>query len=481
MIRRSRSSTGTPAASIRATCPPCKPVAGAAELAAGRDAVRQVLVADEVLGYIVDIAGATRHSPSLQLGVSPRGATALLATARSWAWLSGRSYVTPDDVKAMARPTLRHRVALRPEAELEGANPDGVLDAAQQRRRPAARGDAPARLAGDAGGRRQPGAGRRRARGRPRRDFRPPSRPRSRPSADRDRPARVAGLPPRRLGQRHRRDRTAHLAGARRCHPRLCGRGRRSPSSTPSRRSCIARASTCRWRGFSRATTRSAPAAPATTTSIVRSTARQYDAFVDALSRRTRPFHEWEATTPYFDGCLPIEVMAERGRETLRHGPMKPVGLTNRTHPTEKAYAVVQLRQDNKLGTLFNMVGFQTKLKHGEQAAHLPHHSRPGARRIRAARRPASQHLPQFPEAARWAVAAARDAAAALRRPDHRLRRLCGIRRHRPAGRPSSPPPSGSADSCAPPPATTAHGALLDHITGGHVERSTQGRDRSSR
>ena len=105
-----------------------KPVAGVAELAAGREAVRQVLVADEVLGYIVDIVAATRHSPSLQLGVSPRGATALLATARSWAWLSGRNYVTPDDVKAMARPTLRHRVSLRPEAELEGANPDGVLD-----------------------------------------------------------------------------------------------------------------------------------------------------------------------------------------------------------------------------------------------------------------------------------------------------------------------------------------------------------------
>jgi MoxR-like ATPase len=105
-----------------------RPVAGPAELAAGRAAVAQVLVADEILGYIVDIAGATRRSPSLQLGVSPRGATALLSTARSWAWLSGRNYVTPDDVKAMARPTLRHRIALRPEAELEGANPDGVLD-----------------------------------------------------------------------------------------------------------------------------------------------------------------------------------------------------------------------------------------------------------------------------------------------------------------------------------------------------------------
>ena len=105
-----------------------RPVAGAADLRTAREAVRQVLVADEVLGYIVDIVGATRNSPSLQLGVSPRGATALLGTARAWAWLSGRSYVTPDDVKAMARPTLRHRVALRPEAELEGASPDGVLD-----------------------------------------------------------------------------------------------------------------------------------------------------------------------------------------------------------------------------------------------------------------------------------------------------------------------------------------------------------------
>jgi MoxR-like ATPase len=105
-----------------------QPVATAEDLRAGRDAVGQVLVADEILGYIVDIVGATRQSPSLRLGVSPRGATALLATARSWAWLSGRNYVTPDDVKAMARPVFRHRVGLRPEAELEGATPDGVLE-----------------------------------------------------------------------------------------------------------------------------------------------------------------------------------------------------------------------------------------------------------------------------------------------------------------------------------------------------------------
>ncbi len=94
----------------------------------------------------------------------------------------------------------------------------------------------------------------------------------------------------------------------------------------------------------------------------------QYNAFVDALIAGDKTgFKEWEGT-PYFDGCLPIEVMAERGRETLRHGPMKPMGLTNAHNPTVKAYAVVQLRQDNALGTLYNMVGFQTKLRYGAQA-----------------------------------------------------------------------------------------------------------------
>ena len=112
-----------------------------------------------------------------------------------------------------------------------------------------------------------------------------------------------------------------------------------------------------------------------------------------------RPSSRNSRGTPYFDGCLPIEVMAERGRETLRHGPMKPVGLTNPHKPTIKPYAVVQLRQDNALGTLFNMVGFQTKLKHGAQARSLPHHPRAGERRIRAARRPAPQHLPQLAQA----------------------------------------------------------------------------------
>ena len=95
----------------------------------------------------------------------------------------------------------------------------------------------------------------------------------------------------------------------------------------------------------------------------------QYAAFIDALiAGEKSEFKDWEADTPYFEGCLPIEVMAARGSETLRHGPMKPVGLTNPHAPDVKAYAVVQLRQDNALATLYNMVGFQTKLKHGDQA-----------------------------------------------------------------------------------------------------------------
>jgi methylenetetrahydrofolate--tRNA-(uracil-5-)-methyltransferase len=95
----------------------------------------------------------------------------------------------------------------------------------------------------------------------------------------------------------------------------------------------------------------------------------QYNAFIDALlAAEKTEFKDWEQDTPYFEGCLPIEVMAERGRETLRWGPMKPVGLTNAHQPDIKAHAVVQLRRDNALGTLFNIVGFQTKMKYGEQA-----------------------------------------------------------------------------------------------------------------
>ncbi|MZE76172.1 AAA family ATPase [Streptomyces xinghaiensis] len=106
-----------------------RPVASATDLAAARAAVAGTSVSPEITGYVVDICRATRDSPSLSLGVSPRGATALLSTARAWAWLTGRDYVIPDDVKALALPTLRHRVQLRPEAEMEGITPDSVIQA----------------------------------------------------------------------------------------------------------------------------------------------------------------------------------------------------------------------------------------------------------------------------------------------------------------------------------------------------------------
>ncbi|GHF23803.1 MoxR-like ATPase [Amycolatopsis deserti] len=105
-----------------------RPVAGVEQLAVARAAVAGVTVGPEVLGYIVDLCRATRAMPSVRLGVSPRGATALLAATRAWAWLSGRAFATPDDVKALARPALRHRLDLRPEAELEGATADGVIE-----------------------------------------------------------------------------------------------------------------------------------------------------------------------------------------------------------------------------------------------------------------------------------------------------------------------------------------------------------------
>ncbi|TNM68719.1 MoxR family ATPase [Streptomyces sp. NP160] len=105
-----------------------RPVAGPEDLAAARAAVARVHVAREVVEYVVDVARATRTAPSLRLGASPRGATALLAAARAWAWLTGRDYVVPDDVKAFSLPVLRHRVQLRPEAELDGASVDAVLE-----------------------------------------------------------------------------------------------------------------------------------------------------------------------------------------------------------------------------------------------------------------------------------------------------------------------------------------------------------------
>ncbi len=104
------------------------PVASAADLAAARLEVDAIRVEPPVVAYIVQLCRATRDTPSLALGVSPRGATALLHASKAWAWLSGRTFVTPDEVKAVAKPTLRHRMQLRPEAELEGTTADGVLD-----------------------------------------------------------------------------------------------------------------------------------------------------------------------------------------------------------------------------------------------------------------------------------------------------------------------------------------------------------------
>ncbi|MFD6278987.1 AAA family ATPase [Streptomyces sp. NPDC060209] len=106
-----------------------RPVAGPADLEAARVAVAKTSVSPEIAAYVVDICRATRESPSLNLGASPRGATALLSTARAWAWLTGRDYVIPDDVKALALPTLRHRIQLRPEAEMEGVTADSVITA----------------------------------------------------------------------------------------------------------------------------------------------------------------------------------------------------------------------------------------------------------------------------------------------------------------------------------------------------------------
>ncbi|MBB5661621.1 methylenetetrahydrofolate--tRNA-(uracil(54)-C(5))-methyltransferase (FADH(2)-oxidizing) TrmFO [Brevundimonas halotolerans] len=197
----------------------------------------------------------------------------------------------------------------------------------------------------------------------------------------------------------------------------------------------------------------------------------QYDAFIDALLAGPKTeFKEWE-NVPYFDGCLPIEVMAERGRETLRHGPMKPVGLTNPRDPMVKAHAIVQLRQDNALGTLFNMVGFQTKLKYGAQTDIF-------------------RMIPGL-ESAQFARLGGLHRNTFLNSPkllDRQLR-LKALPRLRFAGQVTGV--EGYVESAAlglltgrlaaaerlgrdltPPPPETAIGALVEHITGGHMEGS---------
>jgi methylenetetrahydrofolate--tRNA-(uracil-5-)-methyltransferase len=192
----------------------------------------------------------------------------------------------------------------------------------------------------------------------------------------------------------------------------------------------------------------------------------QYDVFLDALTAAEKSeFKEWEKSTPYFEGCLPIEVMAERGRDTLRFGPMKPVGLTD-PRTGRRPYAVVQLRQDNALGTLYNMVGFQTKLKHAEQTRVF--RAIPGLENARFARL-GGLHRNTFLNSPRLL-----DATLRLRR-EPRLRfagQITGVEGYVEsaaigllAGRFAAA--ERRAQAIVPPPETTALGALLRHITGG--------------
>ncbi len=195
----------------------------------------------------------------------------------------------------------------------------------------------------------------------------------------------------------------------------------------------------------------------------------EYDAFVDALLVGEKTdFKEWEGT-PYFDGCLPIEIMAARGRETLRHGPMKPVGLTNPRNPTVKPYAIVQLRQDNALGTLYNIVGFQTKLKYGEQAKVL--RMIPGLQQAEFARlgglhRNTYLNSPRLldPTLQLNELPRLRFAGQITGCEGYVESAAIGLA----AGRFTAAEAHGHELSPFPP--TTALGALINHITGGHIE-----------
>jgi methylenetetrahydrofolate--tRNA-(uracil-5-)-methyltransferase len=195
----------------------------------------------------------------------------------------------------------------------------------------------------------------------------------------------------------------------------------------------------------------------------------QYEAFIAALNEGEKTdFKEWEKSTPYFNGCLPIEVMAERGPETLRHGPMKPMGLTNPRDPTVKSYAVVQLRQDNALATLYNIVGFQTKLKYADQVRVF--RTIPGLENAEFARL-GGLHRNTFINSP-----AVLDEQMRLK-VDPRLRfagQITGVEGYVEsaamglmAGRMAAAESNGQAFTI--PPVTSAHGALINHITGGHL------------
>jgi methylenetetrahydrofolate--tRNA-(uracil-5-)-methyltransferase len=199
-------------------------------------------------------------------------------------------------------------------------------------------------------------------------------------------------------------------------------------------------------------------------------TKEQYDGFVDALlAGEKTDFKEWETSTPYFDGCLPIEVMAERGHETLRHGPMKPVGLTNPHNPTTKPYAIVQLRQDNRLGTLYNMVGFQTKLKYGAQQRifrAIPGLENAEFARLGGLHRNAFLNSPKLLDSQLRLRAAPRLRFAGQMTGCEGYVESAGIGLI--AGLYAAADALGK--QLEPPPSTTALGSLLGHITGGHIE-----------
>ena len=199
----------------------------------------------------------------------------------------------------------------------------------------------------------------------------------------------------------------------------------------------------------------------------------QYEAFIDALlAAEKTEFHEGE-TAGYFDGCLPIEVMAERGRETLRHGPMKPVGLTNPHQPDVKAHAVVQLRRDNSLGTLYNIVGFQTKMKYGAQTSvfkMIPGLENASFARLGGIHRNTFINSPTLLD----------DRMRLRSRPNIRFAgQITGVEGYVEsaamgllAGRMAAAEILGS--EVTPPPPTTAMGALVTHITGGAVAKTFQ-------
>ncbi|MCB5176992.1 methylenetetrahydrofolate--tRNA-(uracil(54)-C(5))-methyltransferase (FADH(2)-oxidizing) TrmFO [Microvirga lenta] len=201
----------------------------------------------------------------------------------------------------------------------------------------------------------------------------------------------------------------------------------------------------------------------------------QYEAFIDALLAGDKTeFKAWEANTPYFDGCLPIEVMAARGRETLRHGPMKPVGLTDPNNPTVKPYAIVQLRQDNALGTLFNMVGFQTKLKYGEQAQvfrMIPGLENAEFARLGGIHRNTYLNSPKLldPTLRLKAMPRLRFAGQITGCEGYVESAAVGLM----TGRFAAAERLGR--TVPPLPSTTALGALINHITGGHIETIDEG------